>query len=87
MKLPGRGWLELSVGASADGGSYYLQRALFEPRGLTGQIYWKATAPFHAVVFGGMARNIIAVAQRSETSSRGSQIERQTRERTDRIGR
>ncbi|MEV0333395.1 SDR family oxidoreductase [Nocardia sp. NPDC050717] len=63
MRVPGRGWLELSVTPAADGGSHYRQRALFEPRGLAGHLYWKALSPFHAVIFGGMARNITGAAE------------------------
>ena len=58
MRLPGRAWLEMRV-LPADGGrSRYQQRAVFLPRGLSGHAYWGSVAPFHAVVFGGMARNI-----------------------------
>jgi hypothetical protein len=46
------------------GGTLLRQRALFHPRGLAGHAYWKGIAPFHAVVFGSMARNIAAAAQR-----------------------
>jgi len=58
MRLPGRAWLELRVAPTDDGGSRYLQRAVFLPRGLAGHAYWAAMVPFHAVIFGGMARNI-----------------------------
>ncbi|SCL13080.1 SDR family oxidoreductase [Micromonospora inyonensis] len=58
MRLPGRAWLEMRVEPTDDGGSRYAQRAVFLPRGLAGHAYWAAVAPFHAVVFGGMARNI-----------------------------
>ena len=64
MKMPGRGWLELRVRPDGSGGSLYSQRAIFEPRGLAGQLYWWSVAPFHAVVFGGMARNIARSAER-----------------------
>ncbi|MFI6848924.1 SDR family oxidoreductase [Kitasatospora sp. NBC_00085] len=58
MRLPGLAWLELSVGPDGEGGTHYRQRALFHPHGLAGHAYWWAVAPFHAAVFGGMARNI-----------------------------
>lgn len=64
MRLPGQAWLELSVTPAASGGSVYRQRALFQPHGLAGHLYWKGIAPFHALVFGGMARNIAGAAQR-----------------------
>ncbi len=58
MRLPGRAWLELSVSDTGPGRCLYRQRALFRPRGLSGHAYWWTVAPFHSVVFGGMARNI-----------------------------
>ncbi|WP_343245200.1 SDR family oxidoreductase [Streptomyces sp. SID14478] len=64
MRLPGLAWLELTVEPAPGGHARYRQRALFHPRGLAGQAYWWSVAPFHSVVFGGMARNIAAAAQR-----------------------
>ncbi|KXK62370.1 NAD(P)-dependent oxidoreductase [Micromonospora rosaria] len=58
MRLPGRAWLEMRAEPAGDGQSRYVQRAVFLPRGLAGHAYWAAVAPFHTVVFGGMARNI-----------------------------
>ncbi|MFF0526810.1 SDR family oxidoreductase [Nocardia amikacinitolerans] len=63
MLLPGQAWLELSVTPTPDGGARYRQCAVFEPRGLAGHAYWHSISPFHAVVFGGMARNITAKAE------------------------
>jgi uncharacterized protein YbjT (DUF2867 family) len=65
MRVPGRAWLEMRVEPTDDGGSRYLQRAVFLPRGLAGHAYWASVAPFHAVVFGGMARNIARGAERA----------------------
>lgn len=62
MRLPGRGWLELSAEPCGDG-AVFRQRAIFEPTGLAGQLYWKMLTPFHALLFGGMARNITAAAE------------------------
>ncbi len=71
MQLPGLAWLELGVEPGPDGGSYYRQRAIFQPHGLAGHLYWKAITPFHNVVFGGMVRNITGAAERglSDTSA------------------
>jgi len=66
MRLPGRAWLELRVeatGNARDDRSVYRQRAVFLPRGLAGHAYWAAVWPFHAIVFGGMARNIARTAE------------------------
>ena len=64
MRLPGRAWLELRVDAAGEE-STYTQRAVFQPRGLAGHLYWWSVAPFHRLVFGGMARNIAAAATAS----------------------
>lgn len=62
MRLPGRAWLEMYAETDAQGRSRYRQRALFHPHGFLGQAYWWGVSPFHAVVFGGMARNIAKAA-------------------------
>ncbi|WP_433529683.1 SDR family oxidoreductase [Micromonospora sp. CA-263727] len=64
MRLPGRAWLEMRVQHDDTGQVRYRQRAVFLPRGLAGHAYWTAVAPFHALVFGGMARNIAEGAER-----------------------
>jgi uncharacterized protein YbjT (DUF2867 family) len=64
MLLPGRAWLEMSVGHS-EAATLYQQRAVFLPRGLSGHLYWRMISPFHALIFGGMARNIAGTAERS----------------------
>ncbi|WP_280463957.1 SDR family oxidoreductase [Nocardia carnea] len=71
MQLPGLAWLELGVEPGPDGGSCYRQRAIFQPHGLAGHLYWKAITPFHNAVFGGMVRNITGTAERglSDTPS------------------
>ncbi|NEE48179.1 DUF2867 domain-containing protein, partial [Streptomyces sp. SID8455] len=40
------------------------------PQGLLGHAYWWSVSPFHAVVFGGMARNI---AEAARTAARARQ--------------
>ncbi|MFH9979124.1 SDR family oxidoreductase [Streptomyces sp. NPDC017179] len=62
MRLPGLAWLEMCVGTDAEGRTLYRQRAVFHPHGLLGHAYWWSVSPFHAVVFGGMARNIAGAA-------------------------
>ncbi|MGC4773191.1 SDR family oxidoreductase [Micromonospora sp. DT44] len=65
MRLPGRAWLEMRALPAENGHSRYQQRAVFLPRGLAGHAYWGSVTPFHAVIFGGMARNIARNAQQS----------------------
>jgi hypothetical protein len=64
MRLPGRAWLEMRAVPMGEGVSRYEQRAIFLPKGLAGHAYWAAVWPFHAFVFGGMARNIALGAER-----------------------
>ncbi|MFF4750448.1 SDR family oxidoreductase [Streptomyces sp. NPDC002514] len=66
MRLPGLAWLELRVDDTGAGPVRYRQRALFHPRGLLGHLYWWSVSPFHAVVFGGMARGIVHAAARAQ---------------------
>lgn len=70
MRLPGLAWLEMTVERDEAGRTTYRQRALFHPKGLAGHAYWWAVSPFHAVVFGGMARNIARTAE-TESGRRG----------------
>jgi uncharacterized protein YbjT (DUF2867 family) len=63
MRLPGKAWLEMAVTDEGPGRCVYRQRALFRPHGLAGHLYWWSVAPFHGVVFGGMARGIARRAQ------------------------
>ncbi|MET7680517.1 SDR family oxidoreductase [Streptomyces sp. NPDC005423] len=71
MRLPGLAWLEMYAETEGDNRTRYRQRALFHPRGLLGHAYWWSVSPFHAVVFGGMARNIAATAANSTRSGSG----------------
>ncbi|MEW1775291.1 SDR family oxidoreductase [Streptomyces sp. NPDC086777] len=66
MRLPGLAWLEMHADTDDAGRTRYRQRALFHPHGLLGHAYWWSISPFHAVVFGGMARNIARTAERAE---------------------
>ncbi|HTX96228.1 MAG TPA: SDR family oxidoreductase [Mycobacterium sp.] len=66
IPLPGRLWLEFSVSAE-ENGSRYRQRTLFQPYGLTGQLFWSASAPYRDLVFGGIARDITATARKGTT--------------------
>ncbi|MFJ3924669.1 SDR family oxidoreductase [Streptomyces sp. NPDC090022] len=63
MRLPGLAWLEMRVSPGPAGTSRYHQRALFHPHGLLGHLYWWSVSPFHALVFGGMTRNIARTAR------------------------
>jgi uncharacterized protein YbjT (DUF2867 family) len=69
MRLPGLAWLELSI---TDEPVTYHQRAIFHPRGLWGHAYWWMIAPFHGIVFGSMARNVVRQAERDENDAQAA---------------
>jgi len=62
MVLPGKAWLEFTV-STVNGKTKIVQEATFNPRGLGGQMYWYAVAPFHLFVFPTMLRNIVKKAR------------------------
>src|SRR5271166_3271433 len=62
VPLPGRLWLELSAHEDSEGGSRCRQRTLFQPYGLAGEAFWKASALFRNAVLGGIARDIASNA-------------------------
>jgi uncharacterized protein YbjT (DUF2867 family) len=64
MILPGKAWLEFHLKV-VDGKTVVTQDALFEPRGLGGQIYWYLVSPFHFFIFPTMLRNIEKAAKKS----------------------
>jgi uncharacterized protein YbjT (DUF2867 family) len=66
MRLPGLAWLEMCAGVDDTGRTRYRQRALFHPHGLLGHACWWSISPFHALLFGGMARNIARTAERAD---------------------
>jgi hypothetical protein len=67
MRLPGLGWLEWRVEPVEDGHpqgrTRITQRALFNPRGLPGDLYWWGAAPFHGLVFGDMLAGLSTAAE------------------------
>ena len=65
MNVPGRAWLEFR--AEPDGSSTVIRQiAQFEPRGLTGLLYWYLLMPIHDLMFRGMLRRIAAPAVQPE---------------------
>ncbi|GHC51135.1 SDR family oxidoreductase [Streptomyces flavofungini] len=76
MRLPGLAWLEMHAETDEAGRTRYRQRALFHPRGLLGHAYWWSVAPFHALVFGGMARNIARAAAKDRSAPHRGPVRR-----------
>ncbi len=58
MRLPGEAMLDFEIELVGDNQCVLRQKALFEPRGLFGLLYWYAVLPFHGIVFRGMLADI-----------------------------
>lgn len=69
MKVPGRAWLEYTVE-----GYHHLtiikQRAIFDPVGLFGVLYWYALFPVHHFVFVGMLKGIAREAMKNQEDAK-----------------
>jgi len=63
MKVPGRAWLEFQAIAQPDGRTLFSQTAFFEPKGLSGLLYWYALYPVHSLIFSGLIRRIAEQAE------------------------
>jgi len=69
MKVPGRAWLTFQL--EPDGSSTVIRQiAQFQPRGLTGILYWYLLSPVHGLMFRGMLRRIAAAALRPKAPGR-----------------
>jgi uncharacterized protein YbjT (DUF2867 family) len=66
MKVPGRAWLQYEV-IEGPQGSDLVQTTFFEPKGLSGIVYWYLLLPAHLFIFRGSIREL---AKRAERSSR-----------------
>ena len=70
MKLPGEALIEFRIEACGKHYCTLQQRALFQPRGLLGLLYWYAVAPLHHIVFRsmllGICREAVEIARQSE---------------------
>lgn len=69
MRLPGKAWLQFEALPDPAGGSTLRQTAFFEPRGILGYLYWYGVSPFHAFIFGNMAKRIAAEAETARASA------------------
>jgi hypothetical protein len=68
MRLPGRAWLEWEA-REEKGGSLLVQTAYFEPKGLTGFLYWWALYPIHRRIFSDLARAIVREAEAAQAKA------------------
>jgi len=58
MKVPGKAWLEFDIQKGQ-----LIQTAHFYPNGVWGRLYWYTVLPLHSLVFGDLARSILARAR------------------------
>ncbi len=70
MKLPGEALLDFRIRADGAGGCTLTQTAFFEPKGVSGLMYWYAVLPLHCIVFRGMLRSVKRHALRIAASER-----------------
>lgn len=70
MKVPGDAWLEFVAEPAGERGerSVLIQTAYFKPSPFWGRLYWYVLYPIHRVIFDGMARSIVASAERFQRS-------------------
>jgi hypothetical protein len=64
MLVPGQAWLEFKSLPQAGGQALLTQTAFFEPKGLSGLLYWYALYPIHALIFSGLIRRLAGLACR-----------------------
>jgi hypothetical protein len=62
MRVPGRAWLEFEARPESSGRTLLLQTAFFQPKGLSGLLYWYVLYPIHALIFSGLIRSIASEA-------------------------
>ena len=64
MRVPGRAWLQYET-VETPAGCQLVQTAFFEPRGLSGRLYWYLLLPVHLAIFRGSVRELARRAQRA----------------------
>jgi uncharacterized protein YbjT (DUF2867 family) len=65
MKLPGRAWLEFSLSPMPTGQTLVRCCAWFQPRGLSGELYWWVLYPVHVLIFRGLVQALCRKAARN----------------------
>ena len=73
MKLPGKAWLQYRIEDLGNGQSLVTQTAFFEPRGLSGLLYWYLFYIPHRFIFPGMFREIKLRAEKAASQSINNQ--------------
>jgi uncharacterized protein YbjT (DUF2867 family) len=68
MRVPGRAWLQYEVTDDPEG-CRLVQTAFFEPRGISGRLYWYVLLPAHLAIFRGTIRELARRAERAAPSA------------------
>ncbi|MBN1148498.1 MAG: SDR family oxidoreductase, partial [Anaerolineales bacterium] len=63
MKVPGRAWLQFEAIPATQGKTLLVQTAFFDPKGLSGLLYWYLLYPIHGLIFAGMVQKIAEAAE------------------------
>jgi uncharacterized protein YbjT (DUF2867 family) len=65
MKLPGKGWLQFKINNINERKSLIQITAYFEPKGVSGYIYWYLLYPLHTFIFKGLIKKIKEMSEQS----------------------
>jgi uncharacterized protein YbjT (DUF2867 family) len=63
MKVPGRAWLQFRAEPLDNGQTRLTQTAFFAPKGLFGLLYWYVLYPVHGLIFSGLIRQLVTLAE------------------------
>tara|TARA_A100001037_G_scaffold303684_1_gene338331 strand:+ start:901 stop:2409 length:1509 start_codon:yes stop_codon:yes gene_type:complete len=74
FKLPGRAWLEFEVEKEGRG-SIIRQTVEFDPKGISGLLYWYALLPIHRMIFKRMLKKIAEEAEGEDDRKKSSLIQ------------
>jgi uncharacterized protein YbjT (DUF2867 family) len=85
IPLPGRLWLELSVQPGLSDHVVYRQRALFQPYGLAGQVFWNTLRPFRGAVFGGIAWDIATACSQPGVPAKEDDVSEKSFRKGDKV--
>jgi uncharacterized protein YbjT (DUF2867 family) len=58
-RMPGQAWLDVMITPQIGGGSKYMQRTIFMPRGIVGHLYWLLLRPLHRSALSGLVRDVV----------------------------
>ena len=63
MKLPGAGWLQFEARPVDEHVTRLVQVVFYAPRGILGLLCWYLLYPAHRLIFAGLLRRLVAMAE------------------------